>query len=274
MPAPTARARRLMVTEALGLSGLLVGGALLSGPAGVSMAARPGSSSPAPTSPPPSTQRAAAQPGSTGRPPQDALNALSALNRNLLTAAALGDATLVRKLLGAGASPHAADERGRTALLLALYQRHGEAARALIHAGADVNHKDDQANSAFLLAAASGQVELVRLTLAHGADPHSTDRYRGTALTAASQQGSPEVVKLLLQAGVPVDHVNALGWTALLEAIVLGDGSARYEHVVQLLLDAGADANLADRDGVTPTRHARERGYKTMVKMLMRVRGH
>jgi hypothetical protein len=43
---------------------------------------------------------------------------------------------------------------------------------------------------------------------------------------------------------------------------------------VQLLLDAGADANLADREGVTPTRHARERGYKTMVKMLMRARGH
>ncbi len=269
MPAPAARARRLMVAEALGLSGLLLGGALLSGPAGVSMAARPGSSPPAPGSPP-SSQRAATQPGSAGRPS----HALSALNRNLLTAASLGDAALVRKLLGAGASPHAADERGRTALLLAIYQRHGEAARALIHAGADVNHKDDQANSAFLLAAANGQVELVRLTLSHGADPHSTDRYRGTALTAASQHGNPEVVKLLLQAGVPVDHVNALGWTALLEAIVLGDGSARYEDVVQLLLDAGADANLADRDGVTPTRHARERGYKTMVKMLMRVRGH
>ena len=43
---------------------------------------------------------------------------------------------------------------------------------------------------------------------------------------------------------------------------------------MQLLLDAGADPNLADREGNTPTRHARERGYKAIVKSLMRVRGH
>ncbi|MNL09473.1 Ankyrin repeats (3 copies) [compost metagenome] len=147
-------------------------------------------------------------------------------------------------------------------------------ARALILAGADVNRKDGESNSPFLVAAATGQIDIVRLALSHGADPRSTDRYDGTALIAASQHGNVEIVKLLLKAGLSVDHVNQLGWTALLEAVVLGDGSARYEEVVQLLLDAGADANLADREGVTPTRHARERGYKTMVRMLMRARGH
>ncbi len=114
----------------------------------------------------------------------------------------------------------------------------------------------------------------MRLSLSHGADLASTDRYDGTALIAASQHGNVEVVKLLLQKGIAVDHVNQLGWTALLEAVILGDGSTRYEEIVQLLIDAGADANLADREGVSPTRHARERGYKSMVKILMRARGH
>lgn len=265
MTSPAARARYLMVAETLGLSGLLLGGALLAGPGGATLAARP-SAHPAPASP---VHR-------TGTSPSSPLRSRgpTALDRNLLTAAMAGDAALVERLLAAGASPHATDERGRTALLIAVYLRHARMARLLIQAGADVNDKDDEGNSAFLLAAATNQPEVVRLALARGADLESTDRYRGTALTAAAQHGNVEVVRLLLRAGVPVDHVNALGWTALLEAIVLGDGSARYETVVQLLLEAGADANLADRDGNTPTRHARQRGYKTMVKMLMRQRGH
>lgn len=264
-----ARPRSLLVAEALGLSGLLMGGALLAGPGGASLAARPAGTAPAPRSlpSPPSPDASTA---ATPRPHE-----ISALDRNLITAASVGDIELVRRLLAAGASPRATDERGRTALLAAVYQRHGDVAAALIHAGADVNHKDRDANSAFLLAAATGQLSVARVAIERGgADPRSTDRYRGTALTAACQHGDREMVKLLLRAGVPVDHVNALGWTALLEAIVLGDGSARYEDVVQLLIDAGADANLADHDGVTPTRHARERGYKTMVKTLMRARGH
>lgn len=264
MPSPVPRTRPLMVAETLGISGLLLGGALLAGPGGATLAARPSMPLPVPL------QRAASPtPVAPARPAQP-----TALDRNLLTAAAAGDAALVGKLLAAGASPHAADERGRTALLIAVSLRHNRVARVLIQAGADVNRKDEDANSAFLLAASTGQIDLVRLALDHGADLASTDRYRGTALTVAAQHGNVEVVKLLLRAGAPVDHVNALGWTALLEAIVLGDGSSRYESVVELLLDAGADPNLADRDGNTPTRHARQRGYKTMVKMLMRQRGH
>ncbi len=65
-----------------------------------------------------------------------------------------------------------------------------------------------------------------------------------------------------------VDHVNNLGWTALLEAIMLGDGGQRHVEIVKLLIEAGADVNLADNDGVTPLRHARSRGYAPMVALL------
>lgn len=260
------RPRRQALAEMLGLMGLLMGGGLLAGQGGQTLARSIGgmrdASSPSAPAPHPAPSHPARGEG------------MSALDRNLITAASIGDLDLVNRLLRAGASLHAADERGRSALLAAVHSRRGDVARALIMAGADVNQKDGESNSAFLLAAATNQIDVVRLSLSHGADIRSTDRYDGTALIAASQHGNVEVVKLLLKAGVPVDRVNQLGWTALLEAIILGDGSARYEEIVQLLLDAGADANLADREGITPSRHARERGYKTMVKMLMRARGH
>ncbi|MGO4303800.1 ankyrin repeat domain-containing protein [Cupriavidus sp. RAF12] len=262
------RPRRQALAEMLGLMGLLMGGGLLAGQGGQTLARSIGMGGA--SAPPPSRAPRTPEPGLT--PPRG--DGMAALDRNLITAASIGDLDLVNRLLAAGASAQAVDERGRTALVAAVYNRRGDVARALIQAGADVNRKDGEANSAFLLAAATGQIDVVRLALAHGADLRSTDRYDGTALIAASQHGNVEVVKLLLKAGIAVDQVNQLGWTALLEAIVLGDGSTRYEEIVQLLLDAGADANLADREGITPSRHARERGYKTMVKMLMRARGH
>ncbi len=261
------RPRRQALAEILGLMGLLMGGGLLAGQGGQTLARTLGGMRDA-SSPAPST-RAPSSPPASARG-----EGISALDRNLITAASIGDLDLVNRLVKAGASLHATDERGRSALLAAVYNRRSEVARTLIMAGADVNQKDSEVNSAFLLACVTNQLDIVRLALSHGADITSTDRYDGTALIAASQHGNVEVVKLLLKAGVPVDRVNQLGWTALLEAIILGDGSARYEEIVQLLLDAGADANLADREGITPSRHARERGYKTMVRMLMRVRGH
>jgi len=249
----------------LGMMGLLTCGTLLATQGGQTLARSSASGS---------AGTPAHHPRGDGQHATTRSDGISALDRNLITAAVAGDLELVNRLLTAGASPRAVDERGRSALLAAVYNRRGEVARALILAGADVNYKDGESNSPFLLASATGQVDIVRLTLAHGADLNSTDRYDGTALIAASQHGNVEIVKLLLQKGIAVDHVNQLGWTALLEAVILGDGSARYEEIVQLLIDAGADANLADREGVSPTRHARERGYKSIVKILMRARGH
>jgi len=268
MTRPQSRPRRQALAEMLGLMGLLMAGGLLAGQGGQSLARSMGGMRDAASSAP------ASRAPHVDAAPSTRSDSLSALDRNLITAASIGDLDLVNRLLKAGASLHATDERGRSALVAAVYGRRGDVARALIMAGADVNQKDGEANSAFLLASATNQLEVVRQSLSHGANVRSTDRYDGTALIAACQHGNVEVVKLLLKAGVPVDHVNQLGWTALLEAIILGDGSPRYEEVVQLLLDAGADANLADREGVTPSRHARERGYKTMVRTLMRARGH
>ncbi|ALA82884.1 MULTISPECIES: ankyrin repeat domain-containing protein [Stenotrophomonas] len=190
----------------------------------------------------------------------------------LRDAAARGDSEAVRAALEEGADLDARDGQGRTALLLATHGNNVDAARELIEAGADVNAKDALQDSAYLYAGARGLDEILAMTLAHGADLHSTNRYGGTALIPAAERGHVATVRTLLRAGVAVDHVNRLHWTALLEAILLGDGGPRHVQIVQLLLDAGADPERADGDGVTPLAHARQRGY-TDIEALLRQYG-
>ncbi|WP_408004339.1 ankyrin repeat domain-containing protein [Pseudomonas palmensis] len=187
----------------------------------------------------------------------------------LLEAAANGNPTRVGVLLAQGADVDQRDSRNNTPLLLATAGGHVAAARRLIDAGADVNASNWMHDSPYLLAGAEGQLQILEMTLAHGADLKSTNRYGGTALIPACERGHVEVVARLLAAGVAPDHVNSLGWTGLLEAILLSDGGPRHQAIVQLLIDAGADVNLADRQGVTPLQHARERGQQRIVELLL-----
>jgi len=77
-----------------------------------------------------------------------------------------------------------------------------------------------------------------------------------------------ETVRLLLTTGIAVDHVNNLGWTALLEAVILGDGGAAHTEIVRMLLAAKANPNLADRQGVTPLQHALQRRQAAVAALL------
>jgi hypothetical protein len=194
-------------------------------------------------------------------------------DRSLILAAARGDGAEIERLLAAGASVTETDESGRTALLAATQGNHVDAARRLIAAGANVNAKDQNQDSPYLLAGARGHLEILRLTLAHGADLSSVNRFGGTALIPAAHYGHVEVVRALLKTPIAVDHVNRLGWTALLEAIILGDGGPRHAEIVSLLLAAGANPSLADRDGVTPLTHARRRDQGRIVALLLAAGG-
>jgi uncharacterized protein len=190
------------------------------------------------------------------------------LDQRLIAAAESGDTAAVRRLLGQGASVRARDAQGRTALVAATYGNRVEAARVLIAAGADVNAQDDIKNSAYLLAGARGYLEILRMTLNAGADLRSVNRFGGTALIPACHYGHVETVRELLKTKIDIDHINNLGWTALLEAVILGDGGPAHTEIVRLLLAAGADRTIADRDGVTPLAHAERRGYRAIAALL------
>jgi uncharacterized protein len=167
-----------------------------------------------------------------------------------------------------GADVNGRDPRGRTAVTAAAMGRHVEVVRALVDAGADVDLQDDDRNNPLLLCGENGDVALLREVLRGGPDLAATNRFGGTALIPASDRGHVEMVRALLETEIDVDHVNNLGWTALLEAVILGDGGPAHQQIVRMLLAAGADPDIADRDSVTPLEHARERGYTEMVEML------
>ncbi|AYG69137.1 MULTISPECIES: ankyrin repeat domain-containing protein [unclassified Rhizobium] len=190
------------------------------------------------------------------------------MDLRLHKAAAAGDVAAIRELLASGADIETRDASGATALLVATHGSKVEAARALIEADANVNAKDEIEDSPYLYAGARGHLDILKLALAHGADLKSINRYGGTALIPASERGHVETVDTLIKAGVDVDHVNRLGWTALLEAIILSDGGPPHVRIVELLIVAGANVNLADNDGVMPLQHARSRGYDKIVKLL------
>ena len=196
-------------------------------------------------------------------------------DRALIAAAGAGDVERVNDLLRAGAGVRARDAGGRTALTAAAYGNHVDVARVLIEAGADVNAKDDTTQSPYLIATSEvgGDPRLLDLTLANGADVDDKDSYNGTGLIRAAERGHARIVRTLLEAGVDRDHVNRLGWTALHEAIVLGDGGPRHVATVRALVEGGVDVDVPDDDGVRPLAHARERGYTAIARLLRRARG-
>ena len=181
------------------------------------------------------------------------------------------NAQLTRDLAKRGAPLNTQDEQGRTALMIATYNNDSETAKALIDNGADVNIRDNMQNNPFLYAGAEGYLDILRLTIRAGADPSLTNRFGGTALIPAGEHGHVEVIRELLEnTDIDIDHVNNLGWTALLEAIVLNNGGPRQQQSIQLLIEHDANLNLADRNGVTPLQHARQRGYSAIVQQLER----
>jgi ankyrin repeat protein len=191
----------------------------------------------------------------------------------LLNAARLNDEKTVAQVLANTTDLEARDSSGATALMLATRANAVDAAKALILAGADVNAKDRIHDSPYLYAGARGHLEILKMTLAHGADLKSTNRYGGTALIPAAERGHVETVRTLIDAGVAVDHVNNLHWTALLEAVILGDGGPAHQKIVELLLNGGANPNLADGNGITPLQHAKKAGYREIEKTLVAAGG-
>ena len=193
----------------------------------------------------------------------------------LIVAARAGDVDRVRWLLERDAAVDASDASGATALVAAAYSNHVDVARSLIEAGADVNVKDERHQSAYLIATSEvgDDPRLLELTLANGADVDAKDSYNGTGLIRAADRGHVRIVERLLDTEVEIDHVNRLGWTALLEAIILSGGDRRHTEVVRLLAEAGAEVNLADGQGVTPLAHAQRQGYDEIAAILQRSGG-
>lgn len=180
-----------------------------------------------------------------------------------------GDVEAIRALVTEGADLDARDGSGRTPAHVAAFASTDEVLRALGEAGADMNALEDRAYDVVTIAAVADDPELMSLAIELGNRADLvTSPYDGTALIAAAHLGHAEVVRRLIAAGAPLDHVNNLGWTALIEAVILGDGGRAHIETVRALVDAGADASIGDRDGTTPLQHARRRGYSEIAAII------
>ena len=194
--------------------------------------------------------------------------------RGLHAAAAKGDVAEIEKLVKSGAPIDPRDGRARTPLHVAAFVQKSEAARALLRLGADANALEAQKYDIVTIAAVADDVPMLKVALEGGCKATNiTSPYYGTALIAAAHLGHDEVVRTLIAAKAPLDHVNNLGWTAVIESIVLGDGGKRHVATLKALVDAGANVNLADRSGETPLTLAKRRGFKDMIAILEKAGG-
>ncbi|MEG0256100.1 ankyrin repeat domain-containing protein [Vagococcus sp.] len=162
------------------------------------------------------------------------------------------------------------NEKKESSLLIATHNNQVEIAKVLIDHGADINLQDEIQDSPYLYAGAQGKTEILAYMLKH-ATPNQTsvNRFGGNALIPAAEKGHLANVKLLLEDGrVDIDHQNNYGYTALIEAVALRDGSKVYQDIVAELLNYNADVTLKDNNGKTATDYARALGYNNMLNQL------
>jgi uncharacterized protein len=187
----------------------------------------------------------------------------------LHAAAAAGDTASINAAAGQPAVLEARDAHGRTPLHVAAHFGKHEVMRALARSGADVNALDSQRYDIVTIAAVADDVPTLLVALEIGCSPANiTSPWNGTALIAAAHEGHEGIIRELIKAGAPLDHVNSLGWTAMIEVVVLGDGGKRHQDSARELVKAGADVTIADREGKTPLELAKDRGYAEMVEII------
>ncbi len=186
----------------------------------------------------------------------------------MLAAAVRGDAEGLKRLIAAGALLDPVDAQKQTPLLLAVQNNHLAAAIVLIEAGSNINAQAANMDSPWLLAGARGRTEMLRRMIPKGPDFSLRNRYGGNALIPACHYGHVDTVKLLLSTKIDVNHVNDLGWTCMLEIVILGDGGADHVEIARLVLAAGADPNIVDKDGVSPFVHARRKGQSEIARVI------
>jgi ankyrin repeat protein len=192
----------------------------------------------------------------------------------LHAAAANGDVAAIEQLVADGEKPNLQDSHSRTPLIVAAFRRQHAAAQALLRLGANPNTRDEDGYDVLAISTVNNDVEMVKAALAGGANARAVvGRDKGSALITAAQLGNVEIVRALLEAKADIDHVNARGWTALITAVVLGNGDKQHTEAVEALVAGRADGDIKDSLGKTAIDYARSRGYTEMVRILEKAVG-
>jgi ankyrin repeat protein len=194
------------------------------------------------------------------------------------------DSDLVARLIRAGANVKAANRYGVTPLYLACVNGNAAVIEKLLKAGADANAVSTEGETALMTAARTGKVDAVKVLLAHGADVNAKESWHGeTALMWAVSQKHAEVARELLSKGADVNARSTVNkWERQQSAeprekwMPLGgltplEFAAREGCVncIPVLVEAGADVNAVDPDGISPLLSAIINGHYDAAVLLL-----
>ncbi len=168
----------------------------------------------------------------------------------------------VMTLLANGADARATDNEGNTPLHHAARSTDPAVAALLLDAGAQVDALNTEGSSALGIACASGNWRLARFLIEHGARPEPAGG-QPALLAAVSGDDDPGGAQLLLRHKARVDSRGAEQRTALMHACAAGN-----TEIVGVLLDAGADRNAHDANGLSPLLEAARHGHTAVVARL------
>ncbi|MFS0554701.1 ankyrin repeat domain-containing protein [Brevibacillus sp. 179-C9.3 HS] len=187
-----------------------------------------------------------------------------------LEAAAEGNIEALKKHLEQGLDINARNRQKRTAILTAAMNDKLEAVSFLVEAGADVDLQDETCFNPFLFGCINNKLELVKMMIKAGTNLELLTRFGGVGITPASEKGHVEIVReLVTTTDINVNHTNFVGWTPLIEAIILGDGGEKQQTIIKLLIEHGANVHMVDKYGVTPLELARRKGYTEIEQILL-----
>lgn len=194
-----------------------------------------------------------------------------------------GDLALVDSLIRAGAHVNVKNDYGITPLSEAAVVGTPAMLECLLKAGADVNASNDDGQTALMILSRTDKVDAAKLLLNHGANVNLAEKWRGqTALMWAAAEGEPDMLKELASHGADLNARSKVnnwdrqvtaenrakymplgGWTALLFAARQGQLDC-----AKVLVDAGADKDLQDPDGVSPMVEAIVNGHYEVAAYL------
>ncbi|MEG0277871.1 MAG: ankyrin repeat domain-containing protein [Morganella sp. (in: enterobacteria)] len=195
---------------------------------------------------------------------------ISEAEQTFLTAADQGNLDILKDCLEKGVDINTVNRQGRTAIINSSLNKHYECVSFLISAGADINKQDKTCFNPFLLSCLNNDLTLLRIILPANPDLDLMTRFGGVGITPASEKGYVDIVRELLEkTDINVNHTNFVGWTPLLEAIVLNDGGEKQQQIVGLLLEHGANPHMTDKYGKKPLELAREKGYSKITELLI-----
>lgn len=192
------------------------------------------------------------------------------LANEFLQAAQQGNINTIRNCLQQGVNVNTRNRIQQTAIILASLHKHYDCVQILIEAGADINMQDNICANPFLLSCLTNDLTLLNLILPANPDLNRLTRFGGVGLTPACEKGHINIVReLLTRTDINVNQTNYVGWTPLLEAIVLNDGGETQQAIVRLLLEHGASPHMTDKYGKTPLELAREKGFSEIAELLI-----